>query len=152
MAFDDWADALENSCAVCQRDTDEARAYRKKWGCDEDQSEEDWNEAGGLAIEPCIFCEGRDPDCPDCAGENLIVIKRCPWSMITAAHRELVQLSMLVEFGHLPGPGGWLNQPAVFVAAWNVIQSEKARIDSAKRKTAENRAAAARATAKRPKE
>ena len=138
---------MDNSCAVCQRDTDEARTCRKKWGCDEDQSDEDWTETGGLALTPCIFCEGRDDECPDCGGTNEIKVKRCPWSLITAEHRQLVQLVMLVECGHLPGPGGWLDQPAVFIAAWNVIAAEKARIAEAKRKTAEQKARVQQAAA-----
>lgn len=136
VAFDDWAASLENSCAVCQRDDEEAKECRTRWGCDTEQSDEDWQESGALALEPCIFCDGRDDNCPDCEGTNQIPIKRCPWKLIEPGHRQLVQLVNLVQFGLLPAPGGWLDQPAVFTQAWDLVMAEKGRIDAARAKKA----------------
>jgi len=54
-----------------------------------------------------------------------------------------------MEDGHLPDPGGWLDQSAVLIDAFNIIRAERAAIDEEERRVHDAKAKAAESKMKR---
>ena len=123
---------------VCEQDFPEcircrgpqAKAIRKFWGCDAPADHPVW-------ISSCGSCHGADLNCVHCHGTNKIHQRRCPSSIIAEAPTHLrVQVDLLMrshrhynERSVLPVEGGWLDQSRSYLAAVDLIDSERAYWD-----------------------
>lgn len=67
--------------------------------------------------------------CERCGGGGDATYKRCPASMIDAPTRELMRAYKLMKDGHLPVPGGMLDQSRCFMRWVGVIDSERGAIE-----------------------
>jgi len=117
VAFDTDGGSFEQSCHVCRRDPN----ARRRWGCDTPTDEPQ------LWIGPCVWCHGRDDQCPHCHGDGRVPIYRCPRSVATTGLLDVVQLTVLTDNGILPDTGGWQDQATTFVQAYPVVSQEIAR-------------------------
>lgn len=104
---------FEQTCTRCH-DHD----LRTQWGCDEPVAE------ATQFLEPCPFCAGSREECEHCHGTNQIPITRCPRKTVPMQCIEMIQAAALVEYGVLPDPGGWHDQPATFVRAYPLAMQE----------------------------
>jgi hypothetical protein len=104
---------LEPTCTRCSDPE-----LRKRWGCDEPAADP------VTSIAPCFLCHGRQPDCPECHGENEIPIRTCPRRTIRSEHRTACLLVLELENGLLPAPGGLLDQAQTFVDAMPLLINE----------------------------
>lgn len=145
LTFDrDAAAAFPQTCSICQKDTDEARQKRKRWGCDEELSDSEWArsaaEGDALEFEPCYRCHGKDPDCQVCEGSNTWKLLRCPYACVEQWHFDVCTAVDLLQVGVTAFAGGWFEQPALLVRASQIAMAERNRIDKARRKRDQDRA------------
>ena len=114
VAFQSSGSGLEQDCRQCVH----SNSLREQWGCDAPTVEPlFW-------MNPCPWCAGTTDDCDHCSGEGRIGVHRCPNTMATSKHLELVGAVVMVEQGILPDPGGWQDQSSLFVQAYPLIASE----------------------------
>lgn len=115
-------------CRLPQHEQD-----RERWGCDR-PSDRPVFEIG------CGTCHGKDMACPRCEGRGVIDMYRCPSQVVNDAppHQRL-QVDLLMrsylqlEARHvLPVGGGLLDQTRSFVSALELIDAERARLESIK--------------------
>jgi hypothetical protein len=85
--------------------------------------------SGGGAKKPCIDCEGR----------GISRRKRCPESMSTPFGHQMVTLASFFRRGHLPGPGGVLDQGAKTMEFLSLAVGEIEMIESSRRAPAEKK-------------
>ena len=106
---------------------------RKDWGCDRD--------ADSPVFETtCPRCSGSDDACDRCGGGGDATYLRCPQSMIDAETRALMQSYKHFKEGHLPAPGGALDQSRSFLRCVQVIDSERGVIEEERARAARERA------------
>ena len=70
-------------------------------------------------------CDGHEPRIID---DIKIEIDRCPLKIINACSNAYLEAYNFYKNGYLPYSGGWLNQPAKFMNALHVIETEMNRI------------------------
>lgn len=141
LSFDeDGRAAIPMTCSLCRQDDQKAaQELRKKWGCDETLTIEEWkaNESeditSALEFSPCYACDGKDPDCPACNGTDSWKLFRCPHACLESWHIDVCHGVVEKRRGILPFPGGWMDQPALFVNAARVVGAELSRIEDAAR-------------------
>ena len=121
VAFQSNGSGLEQDCRQCVT----SESLRKQWGCDSPTAEP------MFWINPCPWCNGGTDHCTHCEGDGRIGIHRCPNTMATKKHVELVGAIMMVEQGILPDPGGWQDQATLFVQAYPLIANEVNKTRSA---------------------
>ncbi len=96
-----------------------AEQLRRDWGCDEP--------APNPTIEiACPRCSGHDPDCPRCV-RGIRRLYRCGQFYLNGVGDVLRAYSM-VELGILPDPGGWVDQSAALIDAFDLIRAERGRV------------------------
>lgn len=110
---------LPQDCRICRR----VPRLREQWGCDESACDP-------TGYVHCHRCYGRDPECPECEGDQRgIPVYDCPYR--TAAPTVLRALPFYANWrnGLLPVPGGLLDQSASFVDAMRMLDSEVAEAE-----------------------
>ena len=85
----------------------------------------------------CIACEGSGAmgidKCDECSGTGFTTLTECPRRIIGNSLVEDINLASYAEKGHLPEPGGMLEQEAWFVSLWGTLASDESRIEQDKR-------------------
>ena len=114
-------DALPR-CPACVGNSE----YRRASGCDEPAR-------GVVFAMTCPKCSGYDEHCACRETGGMVLMHRCPASMVTADVAELAGAASLVEAGILPGPGSLRDQAATFVDAFRLYTSERSRIHDEER-------------------
>lgn len=104
------------SCHAC-RDPDIGPPLREEWGCDAPRREP-------VIVISCAVCGGKDARCEICRGTNEVGVHECPRKLVRRVHFDICRAAILVEHGHLPAPGGWMDQAYTFLAALDVVQAE----------------------------
>lgn len=101
-------------CPNCTKDAE----YARSWGCFEATPDDE----PAYHID-CIWCSGRNEDCPHCGGTNRVPYHRCPNVLVNQPMLEMVSAVALVEHGVLPEPGGWNDQASTFCQAHPIVAS-----------------------------
>jgi hypothetical protein len=85
----------------------------------------------------CVSCEGSgtigNEPCEECNGTGFITLTHCPRKLIGSEFVEDINLATYAEKGHLPEPGGMLDQEAWFVSLWSTLTSDENRIEQDRR-------------------
>jgi len=123
---------------------------RRAWGCDA-QATRPVFDIG------CNRCSGYNPDCELCTGTNRVDQYRCPNTSLREASvpdRTTVELLLRTYLHYdnrqvLPASGGLLDQTRGWLAACEIIDSERGRIEQAKQAARERDQKAAESRAKR---
>lgn len=93
--------------------------FTRGYGCDEPLELPDGTTKIQVEI-ACPACGGGSDDCGYCV-EGRVGFDRCPYHLVQEAQSTMGLLNFFTTsfapHGHLPGPGGMLDQPAVFVRA-----------------------------------
>lgn len=107
--------AFKQDCNECKHDAQLRQAY----GCEGPTADAE------ASIELlCPACHGKAATCSHCQGEGRIVIRRCPWQIISATHVEAVMAGLRLENGILPAEGGWLDQAHTFCEIYPTVRNE----------------------------
>jgi hypothetical protein len=89
----------------------------------------------------CSACSGAgDESCPTCKGTSFEDSLRCPASMVDQGTLALLDSYRAWKDGHLPAPGAWLDQSAVWARWMRIIESEASKIELERAKRARKRA------------
>lgn len=67
--------------------------------------------------------------CRTCNGDGRYVLDRCPRQFVGSTMAQAVNLSSWATKGHLPEPGGILDQDAWFMSTWGALESETSLIE-----------------------
>lgn len=102
------------------------------WGCISPTDNYQWK------IEPCFLCNGYNEKCEECNGSNVVIINRCPRSIITDDVYSLLPYFYDYYGGLYHGNQIWpdgrsrMYQPIKLIKAFNILLSEKDRIEKKK--------------------
>jgi hypothetical protein len=136
-------------CKRCCRPGNEL--LREVWGCDQDAPRTVWESS-------CPRCSGTDSDCPRCDGRGEVGHSRCPSSIVReAAPGVQIQLDLLMRaYSHydrrnvMPVAGAWMDQSRAFLAAVDLIDSEKGYWDEIRRDHSERELERAKVASQAP--
>ncbi len=120
---------VEQTCEACKA----AEVFRKGYGCDEPFKNPDGTTKVQVEID-CPSCQGIPGGCGYCDFEGKIKFDRCPRQLVRESQGTIKMLNFYTTcfspHGHLPGPGGMLDQPAAVVASMqhlSHVQNELAK-------------------------
>lgn len=87
----------------------------------------------------CIACNGSGigderKDCIECEGKGVFELTECPRVYVGRAMTDEINLASWAQKGHLPEPGGMLDQPAWFVDMWGALDQDQNQIEADRRK------------------
>ena len=77
--------------------------------------------------------EGEKTDCETCNGYGRFDLTSCPRQYVGPELSDEINLIAFANKGHLPEPGGLLDQPAKFVTVWRTLEADQNTIDQARR-------------------
>jgi len=93
---------------------------------------------GGLAVN-CRSClKGEKAQCEfEVPGQETWELngeeyQGCPFKIVTRASADFIRAFNFYELGYLPNAGGWLDQPAKMLDAFEVITKELKKIEEEK--------------------
>lgn len=86
-----------------------------------------------------MSCDGtgkgkENKECEDCKGTRYFVLDHCPRKFIGTEITNEINLAGFASKGHLPEPGGMLDQDAWFVDMWSVLSEDQSKIEEEIRK------------------
>lgn len=107
--------------------------WHEIWACDAPRPEEN----GPVFTIDCPACDDiLGSSCPHCE-DGQYPIRRCPMKLLGSSEVRAVQDFALLKLGHLPRPGGFMDQPAPWVAKMEHLMAASGRIESDRIKAVE---------------
>lgn len=91
----------------------------------------------------CSACSGGDDKCATCGGTGYEDSLRCPVSILGTDAQQVIALLdsyRAWKDGHLPAPGAWLDQSAVWARWMRIIENEASKIEVERAKRARAKA------------
>jgi hypothetical protein len=136
-----WGDEPTSDCTRCVRDP----GLREELGCDGPSPR-------ALLTLVCGACAGRDPACKACGGAGKTSWRRCARRVAEVEQPRVGMVFRLFQYfdahGVLPCAGGMADMPSELAHAFDILSSEKVRIENERIKNQEKAQEASKQTSR----